>query len=893
MSSVTINGEAHALADDADALLVDVLRDGIGLTGTKLVCGAGVCGACTVLLDGKPVASCLLPARAARGKSVVTVEGIGAGSLHPVQKAFIACDGLQCGFCTPGFIVEAAHFHDAWRRARGTEAPSRDVIVAALAGHLCRCGAYAGIIRAVGEACAGRCDGAVAPAPRREAGEKVTGRAKYAVDIKHPGQLEGAILRSPHAHARVLELELGAARALPGVAACVSLLGPDKTLRYAGQEIAAVAASDGKTARAALAAIEVRYEPLPAAIGMSAARLADAPVVFSGLRKNPANIAEGPLLPSFWKRNLRGPSAALSDKPRKARRMLEAARTASDPLLVQATWRTDAQSHTAFEPHAAVARFDGQKLTLHASTQAAAQLAKSIAQRFALAPEGVRVIADHVGGGFGAKVGLRPETIAAVELARVAKAPVRVVLDRAEELSVTGYRPGCELALGLLAGGDGALKALSITALADTGAGVNSTVAALARLIYPAEAKELVDYDVVSNLPPGAPFRGPGGPVLCFALEQAVDEAAARLGIDPVALRRRWDPDVHRQRLYAWAADLDTWRRRPASGSERGRFRRGIGVAAAHWLYFWQPGCAVELSVKDGRLIASTAVQDIGQGIRSVLAETVARAFRLAPQDVAVLIGDSSLPEGPLSGGSRTTATVVPAAMVAADRLQAELQRQSNQPLGDRPDWRAVIAAAPDTTVRALRPADSDKVAAGVLSPLQQAGMMGAVFKWILRRFAHVETGLGAPGAVHVAEVEVDTLLGRTRVLRGHSGLAVGRIAAPLLARSQAEGSIIQGVGYALYEHRQVDPASGQVLTAGLEDYRIPGIADTPEIDIHFDEAGFEHVLGGGVGLGEIATLPVAAAIANAVHNATGARPYELPIRPDRLLASLSAARRP
>jgi xanthine dehydrogenase YagR molybdenum-binding subunit len=350
---------------------------------------------------------------------------------------------------------------------------------------------------------------------------------------------------------------------------------------------------------------------------------------------------------------------------------------------------------------------------------------------------------------------------------------------------------------------------------------------------------------------------------------------------------------VHRQRLYAWAADLDTWRRRPASGSERGRFRRGIGVAAAHWLYFWQPGCAVELSVKDGRLIASTAVQDIGQGIRSVLAETVARAFRLAPQDVAVLIGDSSLPEGPLSGGSRTTATVVPAAMVAADRLQAELRRQSNQPLGDRPDWRAVIAAAPDTTVRALRPADSDKVAAGVLSPLQQAGMMGAVFKWILRRFAHVETGLGAPGAVHVAEVEVDTRLGRTRVLRGHSGLAVGRIAAPLLARSQAEGSIIQGVGYALYEHRQVDPASGQVLTAGLEDYRIPGIADTPEIDIHFDEAGFEHVLGGGVGLGEIATLPVAAAIANAVHNATGARPYELPIRPDRLLASLSAARRP
>jgi xanthine dehydrogenase YagR molybdenum-binding subunit len=889
----TLNGTKRSLPDDGDALLIDVLREEAGLTGTKLVCGSGVCGACTVQLDGQPVASCLLPARAARGKSVVTVEGIGGATLHPVQKAFIACDALQCGFCTPGFIVAAAAFHDAWRKAQGSVAPPRETVAQALSGHLCRCGAYAAILRALGEACAGRFDGDSAEGPRAEARDKVTGGAKYTVDIKHEGQLEGAILRSREPHARIHDLDLSAARALSGVAAAVSLLAADRTVRFAGQEIAAVAASDRATARAALARITLRYEPLPAAVGMDDARREGAPLVFPGFRKRPANIAEGPLLPGFWSQNLRGPSGALSDKPARARKLLAAARAGAAPLLVEGTWRADGQSHTTFEPHAAVARVEGERLTVHASTQGVSHLAALIARRFSLPADQVRVIADHVGGGFGSKGGLRAETIAAVELARAARAPVRVVLDRHEELTVTGYRPGCELALSLLPGADGGLKALSIKAYADTGAGVNSTVAGLARLMYPAEAKELVDYDVVSNLAPGSPFRAPGAPTLCFALEQAIDEAALRLGVDAIELRRRWDPDVFRQRLYHWAAGLDTWRGRPPAGGERGRFRRGVGVAAGTWFYFWESGCAVELGVTNGRLFAATAAQDIGQGIRSVFANAVAQAFDLAPAEIDVRIGDSALAAGPISGGSRTTATVVPAAMAAAARLQAELRRQSNIDVGEDPDWRRVIEAAPDTVVRESRPRDAEKTAPGVVSPFDQAGVIGTVFKWILRRFAHLETGLGAAGGVQVAEVEVDTWLGHVRVLGVHSGVAVGKIAAPALARSQAEGSIIQGIGYALYESREVDRASGQVLSAGLEDYRIPGIADTPEIDVHFDEAGFEHVPGGGIGLGEIATVPTAAALANAVRNATGVRLQQLPMRPDRVLAALGKAVRP
>src|SRR5947207_6050908 len=165
MATVTINGRAESLPDDAEALLVDVVRDALDLTGTKLVCGAGVCGACTVLVDGEPAVSCLMPARSAASKSVTTVEGIGAAGLHPVQKAFMAHDALQCGFCTPGFIVEAVAFCDRWRAAKGTAVPSREEIGAALSGHLCRCGAYEGIFNAVATACSGHFDGDAAPTP--------------------------------------------------------------------------------------------------------------------------------------------------------------------------------------------------------------------------------------------------------------------------------------------------------------------------------------------------------------------------------------------------------------------------------------------------------------------------------------------------------------------------------------------------------------------------------------------------------------------------------------------------------------------------------------------------------------------------------------------------------
>jgi xanthine dehydrogenase YagR molybdenum-binding subunit len=362
-----------------------------------------------------------------------------------------------------------------------------------------------------------------------------------------------------------------------------------------------------------------------------------------------------------------------------------------------------------------------------------------------------------------------------------------------------------------------------------------------------------------------------------------------RMNADPIALRKRWDPDPNRQRLYDWAMGLELWRNRKPASAQTGRYRRGVGVATGYWLYLWQPGSKVEVAVKGGRLVASTATQDIGTGTRSVIANTVAREFGLEPHEVEVRIGDSRLPEGPGSGGSRVTASVVPPTLLAIAKLKAAIEAHAKRkPVpGSNAPWRELLAVSPDLAAASERPEDSKQMAPGIQSPLKQVGLLGWIFGFMMRRFSNLAIGAGVPSSVQVIEVEVDTWLGHVRVVSVHTGIAVGKIAAPALAHSQAAGSVIQGIGYALYEAREIDSVTGDILSGGMEDYRIPGIADTPAIDVHFDEGGFGHVLGGSVGIGEVATVPTSPAIANAVCNATGIRLTELPIRPDRLIAAL------
>ncbi|RKT03382.1 xanthine dehydrogenase YagR molybdenum-binding subunit [Streptomyces sp. 3211.6] len=847
-----VNGVRHTTDTDDDPAAVEVLRDRLGLTGTKLVCGGGVCGACTVQVDGDPRVSCLTPAALLAGRRVTTAEGLAD---HPVARAFAGRDALQCGYCTPGFVVEAAAFHDRWRAGHGLTAPGREQIADALAGHLCRCGAYERIFEAVTAACTGAYDGEPDPAdppPRAEAPEKACGAARYTTDLRPEGLLEGVVVRSPHAHALVRSIDAGG---LP----LVRLLPPDGVVRYAGQPVAAVAAPTRAAARAAAGKVVVDYEVRPAALDVRRARAGEGPLVYpdKAARKQAPSSGEGGLgLPAKWEGNRRGPVSMNKRGGEAVRRILKA-RAKTPDRLVEGLYTTAAQSHTPLEPHTALAHWTDGTLRLEVSTQAVQRVAQLAAERWGLPPERVIADAPHVGGGFGSKVGLTTDVVAAVELSRLYGAPVRVSLDRDEELTDGGYRPATRIRLAMAADTAGDLSALAVDADSDGGVSIGASVAALARFMYGRSPRRLRDFDTVTNRPPGAPFRGPGGPPLCWALEQAVDEMAHRLGHDPIDLRRQWDGNPKRRALYDWAAALPVWTDARRGGT--GRYRRGVGVAAANWLYFVDPATEVELTVEDGTVVARCAVQDMGTGSRSVLRRAVADGLGIEEGRVRVEIGRSGAVHGPISGGSRTTPSLAPAARDAADRLRAALGGG---------DVASRLDSGHGTRVTGRRPRDRR----GFALPFTLGGLA---------------VGRGFTGSVQVAEVEVDTRLGRTRALRVWSGISAGRIHEDRLARNQCEGAVVQGVGYALYEERRTDPRTGRVLTENLEDYRIPGIGDTPEITVHFHQEGFDHVPGGGVGLGEVATLPTAAALGNAVYDATGWRPYDLPIRPDRLLEGL------
>uniref|UniRef100_UPI000381167C xanthine dehydrogenase family protein molybdopterin-binding subunit n=1 Tax=Nocardiopsis halophila TaxID=141692 RepID=UPI000381167C len=369
---------------------------------------------------------------------------------------------------------------------------------------------------------------------------------------------------------------------------------------------------------------------------------------------------EGATLPAPWRGNVRGP-ATLGLRRGTAVKRLNDAHARGDRLLYSAEFTTAVQVHTPLEPHACVAYWEGGDLYLHVSTQYVRGVAREAAERWDLAPERVHVRAEHVGGGFGAKSGLGTEAVAAVELARLSGAPVRLVYDRAEELTDAGSRPGTRTRLAMLADDRGRLSALSIDSWGDGGVSTGSAVAAMGMLVYGRAPRRVRDYDVITNRPPGAPFRGPGGAPLAWALEQAVDEMALRLGEDPIALRRRWDGNPKRHALYDRAAALPLWRDRPR-GPRTGRFRRGVGAAASNWPYLLDPSAQVELVVEDGCVVVRTATQDIGTGVRTVLARVVREELDLEADQVRVETGESGPVPGPGSFGSRTTTSVAPAA---------------------------------------------------------------------------------------------------------------------------------------------------------------------------------------------------------------------------------------
>lgn len=872
----TINGSAQTLSVDPEGVALDIFRDQLGLKGCKKGCGQGACGACTVLIDGRPQVSCLLPSTALEGRKVTTIEGIGNTDLHPVQRAFMACDALQCGYCTPGFIVSATAFFEQWRTNHGKTKPEAPDVADALEGNLCRCGAHASIIRAVQQACEGLYDQADPPPARVDAREKVTGKATYTVDVVLPDMLETAVLRSSEAHAILMGLDTQAAEAMPGVHAVIRLCDIGKTIRFAGQEIAAVAATDAATAKAALAAITVNYAPKANVIGLTAAMAPGAAIVYESaklVKEEAPQAGEVITAPAPLSENLRGPlSLSMLGKPLAAKDNIDDLK-AEGGLVIEQEFQNAVQCHTPLEPHSAVARWntDGS-LELWTSTQCCRDMADDLRERYSI--EDVRVYAPYVGGAFGSKAGFSMEHRIAIELAQKAKKPVRYVLSRSEDLHVGGLRPGQVSVLKLAVDAEGHYAGLDAVNYADAGVAAGAASGFTLRLLYKSPYKAINEYDVLSHTPPTRAFRGPGGPQSMFAIEQITDMVALARKEDPLTLRRRWDPNRARNRLYDWLESLPLWKNRaPSLAADTGRFRRGVGLAVGAWAPFVDTATEVSLQSGPSGLIAACGTQDMGQGSRSVVAYEVASVFGLEITDIQIRFGDSRDPYGPMSAGSRSTASLAPAARNAAEQLKALLVEDAEGRLIDPVaeatgirhsagllPWKDAIRQSSPRTVIGRRGKDTD----GYWLPVSIGGLR------ILKEL---------PGVVQLTAVEVDSLTGRIRVTESWSGVGVGRIVAPPVARSQIQGGVVQGIGYALYEERHLDPHTGRLLSASLDNYHLTGIGDIPELNVHFDEEGFKGVAGGSVGLAELSTIPVAASIANAVHHATGWRPLSTPIR--------------
>ena len=724
------------------------------------------------------------------------------------------------------------------------------------------------------------------PVPRMNARAKVTGATRFTVDIDLPGMLHGRILRSQWPHARIRSVDLSAAALQPEVRAATTIVrAGDPTrgvVRYVGAPIAAIAATSMAAAQEAIALIQIDAQPLPFVVDMDAARSPSAAIVH-----DEASAPDGH--PSGWpspaglpiEGNVRGPAASSRG---------DAAQGFADAeIVVEGEYRTQTQTHCCLEPHAIVADWGADGLTVYISTQFTAGVREELAEEFGLPLERVRVVVDGMGGGFGSKSSLGNYGRIAVALSRHAGAPVRISLDRREEQMDAGNRPETWQRLRIGARRDGTLTAISLQSYGSAGVAVGAGVGNFAQGLYACPNFTSAQYDVFINAGPGCAMRGPGNTPGAFAMEQAIDELAERLGLDPLALRDRIDPSPVRREERRLGALRIGWARRRAAGADRGPVKRGLGVAQSLWSanVHTRSSCEVRVN-RDGAIEILSGVQDIGTGVGTVMAQTVAEVFGLRAEDIVVRIGDTVFPPGPPSYGSRTTASITPPARVAAWRALQALLREAALILNAGADdlvareGRIAVRGEPSRSLDVREAAmrmSVDRISATASRSDDYGGFR--------RRMPDAAIAQQDLGGVQFAEVAVDTETGIVRVERVVAAHDCGRPMNPLLIESQVQGGVLMGLSYALYEERILDSATGRMVNANLEEYKLAGPRETPAIEVLLLENYLANSATDAYGVAEPSTIPTAPAIANAIYNAIGVRLRTLPMTPAAILGAL------
>jgi xanthine dehydrogenase YagR molybdenum-binding subunit len=725
--------------------------------------------------------------------------------------------------------------------------------------------------------------------PRIDAYERVSGAAVYTLDLQLPGMLHAAVVRCPHAHARVKRVDTSRAEAMPGVRGVLTAATPgaavpwyqgregplsmlfDPHCRQEGEEVAAVVADTVLQAHDAAHAVVVEYEVLPFVVDAERALAAEAPKVFE------------------WGNRIGQPR-------RYARGDVDAGFAAAD-AVVEMTFRTPVQMHTPMEVHASVAQWDGDRLTVWDSTQGVYAIRDALAATFKLPLAAVRVIGRYMGGGFGAKLELGKYTAIAVLFARRLGRPVKAALTREETFLVAGNRPSNVIWLKAGAKRDGTLTALDARLMGPAGAyPTGATSAYQIGDLYTCASVRYETTHVLINAGRARAFRAPGFPSCNWALEQVIDALAGKLGIDPIELRLKNIPAVSQlndnqpytstglAECLREGAKAFGWSAARRARTDAGHLRRGVGVAAGMWGYGGEPNAtAIVTLYADGSVNLNTGASDLGTGTKTVLAMVVAEELGVPLARIQVEHADTATTKySPASGGSQTVLVNSPAVRAAALEVKRQLleiaARQLEKPVADLSVRDGAVVAAGE---------GGAKVPFSDLKTLGQSEMLVGLGT----RHSHPEGKHGLPFAAQFAEVEVDTRTGAVRVVRFLAAQDSGRVMNRFTYDNQTFGGVIQGLGFALTEERVLDRQTGRMVNANWHDYQIPTILDTPEAPetLPIDPRDTECNTVGCKGLGEPAHIPSASAIANAIFDATGVRPLEAPVTPMRLLQLLVA----